>query len=158
MLFIINLTKHKFIADLGPEPLEHNFTPDIFVTHIKNKKAPLKAALLNQRVVAGLGNIYACEALFMARLSPSRTAASVGPKRAKALVDAIKTVLVDAISMGGSSLRDHRQTNGELGYFQHAFKVYGRENEACPRCGPEHPIKRMVQSGRSTFFCPHCQR
>ena len=153
-----NLTTNRFLADLGPEPLEHTFTPDIFISHIKNKKAPLKAALLNQHVVAGLGNIYACEALFIARLSPRRTAGTVGPKRAAALVDAIKTVLVDAISKGGSSLRDHRQTNGELGYFQHAFKVYGRENEACPRCGPGHPIKRLLQSGRSTFFCPHCQR
>jgi len=153
-----NLTTNKFLAGLGPEPLEHTFTPDIFITHVKNKKTTLKEALMNQHVVAGLGNIYACEVLFVARLSPRRRVGTVGSKRAAALVNAIKTVLTDAISKGGSSLRDHRQTNGELGYFQHAFKVYGRANEACPRCGPRYPIKQLQQSGRSTFFCPNCQR
>ncbi|MBM08268.1 MAG: DNA-formamidopyrimidine glycosylase [Magnetovibrio sp.] len=153
-----DLAENRFLSDLGPEPLENTFTPDVFIKHIKSRKTSLKAALLDQHIVAGLGNIYACEALFMARLSPRRKTHTVGPKRATALVDAIKTVLANAIAQGGSSLRDHRKTNGELGYFQHTLQVYGQENKACPRCGIGYQITRINQSGRSTFFCPHCQR
>ena len=153
-----SLAENKFLADLGPEPLDSAFTPEVLAERLKGKTAPLKAALLDQRVVAGLGNIYVCEALHISGLSPKRKARTVGPARANALVDAIKTVLTHAISSGGSSLKDHRQTNGELGYFQHAFRIYGREDKACKRCGPEYPVKRLIQSGRSTFYCPHCQR
>ena len=153
-----SLAENKFLADLGPEPLDSAFTPEVLAERLKGKAAPLKAALLDQRVVAGLGNIYVCEALHISGLSPKRKAHTVGPARANALVDAIKTVLTHAISSGGSSLKDHRQTNGELGYFQHAFRIYGREDKACKRCGPEYPVKRLIQSGRSTFYCPHCQR
>lgn len=152
------LAENKFLANLGPEPLDSAFTPEVLAERLKGKAAPLKAALLDQRVVAGLGNIYVCEALHMSGLSPKRKAHTVGPARADALVDAIKTVLTHAISSGGSSLKDHRQTNGELGYFQHAFRIYGREDKACKRCGSAHPVKRLIQSGRSTFYCPHCQR
>ena len=128
------------------------------------KKTSLKAALLDQRVVAGLGNIYVCEALHRSHLSPKRIASTIANRkaapneRAVALVDAIRAVLTDAISAGGSSLRDHRQTSGELGYFQHAFRVYDREGELCPTPGCSGTIKRIVQTGRSTFFCPVCQK
>lgn len=152
------LAENRFLAGLGPEPLDPAFDAAALARRLAGKAAPLKAALLDQRVVAGLGNIYVSEALFMAGLSPRRKAGSVGPARARRLVQAIKTVLEKAIAAGGSSLRDHRQTNGELGYFQHDFQVYGREGTACPNCGPTHPVRRMVQSGRATFFCPHCQR
>jgi len=129
-----------------------------------DKKTSLKAALLDQRVVAGLGNIYVCEALHRSHLSPRRIAATLSTKKgettdhAKRLVGAIHTVLNDAIKAGGSSLRDHRQTSGELGYFQHSFKVYDREGEKCttPRCGGI--VKRFTQNGRSTFWCPKCQK
>jgi formamidopyrimidine-DNA glycosylase len=126
------------------------------------KKASLKAALSDQRVVAGLGNIYVCEALYRARLSPKRQASTIADRkgapnaRAEALVDAIKAVLQDAIRAGGSSLRDHRRADGSLGDFQHNFKVYDREGEPCPHCGGT--VKRIVQQGRSTFYCPSCQK
>jgi formamidopyrimidine-DNA glycosylase len=152
------LAENRFLAGLGPEPLDAAFDAAELARRLAGKAAPLKAALLDQRVVAGLGNIYVSEALHMAGLSPKRKAGTVGRARAGRLVDAIKTVLERAIAAGGSSLRDHRQTNGELGYFQHDFQVYGREGEACPRCGLPHAVKRLVQSGRSTFFCSHCQR
>ena len=126
------------------------------------KKTSLKAALSDQRVVAGLGNIYVCEALFRARLSPKRQASALAGRngkpnaRAFALVDAIQAVLLDAIAAGGSSLRDHRRTNGALGDFQHNFRVYDREGEPCSSC--QGKIKRIVQTGRSTFYCPSCQK
>jgi formamidopyrimidine-DNA glycosylase len=148
----------RWFAGFGPEPLDDAFDGPALAGRLAGKATPLKAALLDQRVVAGLGNIYVSEALFMAGLSPRRKAGTVGPARAERLVGAIKAVLQRAIAAGGSSLRDHRQPNGELGYFQHDFQVYDREGEPCPRCGPAHPVKRMVQSGRSTFFCSHCQR
>jgi formamidopyrimidine-DNA glycosylase len=151
------MAENRFLAGLGPEPLDPAFNAEGLLARLGGKTAPLKAALLDQRVVAGLGNIYVCEALHMAGLSPRRKARSVGAGRADKLVKAIKAVLERAIAAGGSSLRDHRQPNGELGYFQHDFQVYGREGEACHRCGPAYPVKRVVQSGRSTFFCPHCQ-
>lgn len=152
------LPGHRFLAGLGPEPLDPAFDADALAGALAGKAAPLKAALLDQRVVAGLGNIYVCEALHLAGLSPRRKARTVGAGRAGKLVRAVKTVLEKAIAAGGSSLRDHRQPSGELGYFQHDFSVYGRAGEACRRCGPAHPVRRLAQSGRSTFFCPHCQR
>jgi formamidopyrimidine-DNA glycosylase len=129
-----------------------------------NKKTSLKAALLDQRVVAGLGNIYVCEALFRAHLSPRRLAATLATKKgdstdhARHLVTAIHAVLNQAIKAGGSSLRDHRQTSGELGYFQHSFQVYDREGETCQTAGCSGIVKRFTQNGRSTFWCPKCQK
>jgi formamidopyrimidine-DNA glycosylase len=129
-----------------------------------SKKTSLKAALLDQRVVAGLGNIYVCEALFRSHLSPRRLAAALATKKAeptdhaKRLVDAIHAVLNQAIKAGGSSLRDHRQTSGELGYFQHSFQVYDREGEKCQTDGCSGIVKRFTQNGRSTFWCPKCQK
>ena len=119
---------------------------------------PIKAALLDQRVVAGLGNIYVCEALYRARLSPRRLAGTVGRGRAERLVAAIRAVLDEAIEAGGSSLRDYVQANGELGYFQHRWAVYGHEGEPCPGCNCSEGVRRIVQSGRSTFFCAKRQR
>lgn len=150
--------EHPLIAGIGPEPLGNAFHEDYLLAHFKGRKAPVKSVLLDQRFVAGLGNIYVCEALFRAGISPRRSAGRISAARASALVPIIRTVLTEAIAAGGSSLRDHRQTNGELGYFQHAFKVYGREGKPCvtPDCNAE--IARLVQSGRSSFYCPHCQR
>ena len=123
------------------------------------RRTPIKAALLDQRTVAGLGNIYVCEALWRAGISPNRSAASVaGPVRSERLAAAIRSVLTDAIAAGGSTLRDYAHTDGELGYFQHAFSVYDREGQACSKPGCGGTVKRIVQSGRSTFFCPQCQR
>jgi formamidopyrimidine-DNA glycosylase len=149
---------HRLLAGMGPEPLDAAFTPAVLSAALAGKRTPIKAALLDQGVVAGLGNIYACEALFAARISPRRLAASVAGARAARLVPAIKATLTAAIAVGGSSLRDYRQPSGELGYFQHAWQVYGREGErcaACPGCGG---ISRIVQSGRSTFYCARLQR
>ena len=149
---------------LGPEPLGNAFDAAMLAQACHGKKTSLKAALLDQRVVAGLGNIYVCEALNRAQLSPKRMASTMATRsgapheRAGALVDAIKAVLNDAIEAGGSSLRDHRQTDGELGYFQHHFRVYDREGKPCPTRGCNGTVKRIVQTGRSTFFCPVCQK
>lgn len=152
---------HKLLTGLGPEPLDAAFTPALLSAALAGKKTPIKAALLDQKVVAGLGNIYACEALFRARLSPQRSAHTIPGARAARLVPAIKQTLLEAIAAGGSSLRDYVQPDGELGYFQHAWKVYGREGEPCERC-PGRPacpgIRRITQSGRSTFYCPRTQR
>lgn len=147
-----------FLAGLGPEPNSNAFSGPFLQSRVTGKKAPLKAALLDQRVVAGLGNIYVCEALHRAGLSPRRLAGTLGPKRADRLALAVRQVIDDAIAAGGSSLKDFASAEGELGYFQHAFRAYGREGEAClsPECGGK--IMRIVQSGRSTFFCPTCQR
>ena len=150
--------EHRLLASMGADPLGNEFNGPYLAARLKGKRTPIKAALLDQKIVAGLGNIYVCEALHISGLSPKRKAHTVGPARANALVDAIKTVLTHAISSGGSSLKDHRQTNGELGYFQHAFRIYGRKDKACKRCGSAHPVKRLIQSGRSTFYCSHCQR
>jgi formamidopyrimidine-DNA glycosylase len=153
--------RHRLLAGLGPEPLDPAFTAAQLSAALAGKRTPIKAALLDQKVVAGLGNIYVCEALFRARLSPLRSAHTVPGARAGRLVPAIKETLQDAIAAGGSSLRDYVQPDGELGYFQHAWKVYGRESEACERC-PGRPacagIRRIAQSGRSTFYCPRTQR
>jgi formamidopyrimidine-DNA glycosylase len=159
-----DLASHPLMREVGPEPLGNAFDANLLAAACAAKKTSLKAALLDQTVVAGLGNIYACEVLHRARLSPKRRASTIATRtsapnaKALALVDAIKAVLNDAIKAGGSSLRDHRQTNGELGYFQHHFRVYDREGERCvtPGCGGK--VKRIVQNGRSTFFCPVCQK
>lgn len=153
-----HLDEHKLFKAIGPEPLDEDFTPASFSASIKGKKTSIKAALLDQRVVAGIGNIYACEALFRAGISPKRKASTVAGERAKRLVPAIKTVLEDAIKAGGSTLRDYKKSDGSLGYFQHSFKVYDREGEPCPKRGCSGTIKRIVQSGRSTFYCPSCQK
>jgi len=151
---------HRLLAGLGPEPLDAAFTPAVLGAALTGKRTPIKAALLDQRVVAGLGNIYVCEALFRAGISPLRVAATVAGVRAERLVVAIKATLTEAIAAGGSSLRDYVQPSGELGYFQHAWKVYGREGEACERCpgAPCAGIRRIVQGGRSTFYCGRVQR
>jgi formamidopyrimidine-DNA glycosylase len=152
---------HRLLAELGPEPLDAAFSPACLAATLAGKRTSIKAALLDQKVVAGLGNIYVCEALFRARLSPQRSAHTIPGTRAERLVPAIKETLREAIAAGGSSLRDYVQPSGELGYFQHAWKVYGREGEACERC-PGRPacpgIKRINQSARSTFYCSRTQR
>ena len=152
------------LSGLGPEPLGNEFDAKMLAQSCANKKTSLKAALLDQRVVAGLGNIYVCEALFRSQLSPRRLAATLATKKAeptdhaKRLVGAIHAVLNQAIKAGGSSLRDHRQTSGELGYFQHSFQVYDREGEKCQSAGCGGIVKRFTQNGRSTFWCPKCQK
>ena len=150
--------RHPLLAGLGPEPLETGFDGAYLATKLAGRLTPIKAALLDQRVVAGLGNIYVCEALFRARLSPRRLAASIGLGRAARLVAAIRSVLSEAIAAGGSSLRDYVQADGALGYFQHHWAVYGREGGACPGCDCGAGVRRIVQSGRSTFFCAKRQR
>lgn len=154
--------RHKLLRDLGPEPLEPAFTPAVLSAALAGKRTPMKAALLDQKVVAGLGNIYVAEALFRAGISPNRLAHTVPGKRAERLVPAIRAVLEEAIGAGGSSLRDYVRADGELGRFQDRFAVYDREGQPCPLCpGPEAGctgVRRMVQSGRSTFWCPRTQR
>ena len=182
------LEGEPLLSGLGPEPLGNEFDAAMLARSCANKKTSLKAALLDQRVVAGLGNIYVCEALFRSHLSPRRLAATLatkaGPRKddaagqrksvaagqrksvaggeptdhAKRLVDAIHAVLNQAIKAGGSSLRDHRQTSGELGYFQHSFQVYDREGEKCQTAGCSGVVRRFTQNGRSTFWCPKCQK
>jgi len=144
-------------ADLGLEPLSDRFTAEKLSAILHAARGPLKATLLDQKRIAGLGNIYVCEALHRARLSPERPAVSAPPGKAKALHGAIRDVLEEAIAAGGSTLRDHRQADGELGYFQHAFAVYDREGAPCPRKGCKGTIKRIAQGGRGTFYCPKCQ-
>jgi len=159
-----NLDDEPFLKALGPEPLGNAFDAAMLAQACAGKKTSLKAALLDQRVVAGLGNIYVCEALFRAHLSPKRQASTLATKagapteHAKKLVEAIRAVLNAAIEAGGSSLRDHRQTSGELGYFQHSFQVYDREGEPCRTRGCRGIVKRFTQNGRSTFWCPSCQK
>lgn len=152
------LTQHRFFADMGPEPLEEAFDGAQLGQRLAGKRTPIKAALLDQRVVAGLGNIYVCEALYHAGLSPKRLAQTVQGARAGRLAEAIKQVLTAAIDAGGSTLRDYAQSSGELGYFQHQFAVYDREGEPCPACDCEKAIRRLVQSGRSTYYCAKRQR
>jgi formamidopyrimidine-DNA glycosylase len=159
-----DLAGDPMISGLGPEPLGNAFGGALLAAACAGKKTSLKAALSDQKVVAGLGNIYVCEALHRAHLSPRRIAATLVTKkgaptdRADALADAIKAVLNDAIKAGGSSLRDHRQTDGDLGYFQHSFRVYDRAGEKCGTPGCRGTIRRIVQGTRSTFFCPVCQK
>lgn len=153
---------HRLLAGLGVEPLSDAFDGDYLTDRLAGRFTPIKAALLDQKVVAGLGNIYVCEALYHARISPRRLAASVAGVRAQRLVPAIKQVLARAIEAGGSSLRDYVQATGELGYFQHNWAVYDRLGEACPDCRCDRArtggIQRIVQSARSTFYCPTLQR
>jgi formamidopyrimidine-DNA glycosylase len=159
-----SLDQEPLLRGLGPEPLGNEFDAAMLAASCAGKKTSLKAALLDQRVVAGLGNIYVCEALFRAHLSPRRLAATLATKKqeptdhARRLVTAIHAVLNDAIRAGGSSLRDHRQTSGELGYFQHSFRVYDREGEPCKTPGCGGVVRRFTQNGRSTFWCPKCQK
>jgi formamidopyrimidine-DNA glycosylase len=158
------LHAEPLINRLGPEPLGNAFDAAALARACTGKKTSLKSALSDQRVVAGLGNIYVCEALYRARLSPKRIAATIATKsgapseRAERLVEGIKAVLNEAIKDGGSSLRDHRLTDGDLGMFQHHFRVYDREGEKCPTRGCRGTVKRIVQNGRSTFYCPVCQK
>lgn len=155
---------HPLFRDLGVEPLGNGLNAAWLNDAFRGKTAPLKAALMDQRIVAGLGNIYVCEALFRAGLSPRRAAGTIvrargtPSARAEKLVVAIRQVLGEAIEAGGSTLRDYAHADGSLGYFQHAFRVYDREGEPCPRPGCSGTIARIVQSNRSTFFCPVCQR
>ena len=158
-----DMEAEPLLRGLGPEPLGNEFDAAMLAQACAGKKTSLKAALLDQRVVAGLGNIYVCEALFRAHLSPKRRASTIADRhgkpneRAEALVPAIKAVLEAAIKAGGSSLRDHRRTDGSLGDFQHTFLVYDREGQKCP-AGCKGTVKRIVQAGRSTFYCPSCQK
>ncbi len=149
---------HPLLASLGPEPLGNAFDGPYLAAALQGRRTPIKSALLDQRIVAGLGNIYVCETLYRARISPKRLAGRIAPARADALVPIIRDVLTDAIDAGGSSLRDYRQTDGELGYFQHSFQVYGREGAKCLTLGCSAEIRRIVQAGRSSFYCPTCQR
>ena len=146
----------KFLEKLGPEPLSNDFSGVYLYDHLKGRNSPIKARLLDQKVVVGVGNIYCCEALHQAKIRPTRAAAKVTRKEAEALTLAIRDVLGRAIEAGGSSLRDYVQADGELGYFQHAWAVYGREGEPCRTCGS--PIERIMQSNRSSFFCSNCQK
>ncbi|MDF1668165.1 MAG: bifunctional DNA-formamidopyrimidine glycosylase/DNA-(apurinic or apyrimidinic site) lyase [Roseovarius sp.] len=149
---------HPLLAKLGPEPLGNAFSEAYLAAALKSKNTPIKSALLDQRIVAGLGNIYVCEALFRARISPKRRAGQISAPRVHALVPIIREVLAEAIKAGGSSLKDFRQADGELGYFQHRFDVYDREGEACRNEGCTGVVQRIVQSGRSSFYCVKCQR
>lgn len=149
---------HPLLAGMGPEPLEPGFDGKYLAQKLAGKMTPIKSALLDQKIVAGLGNIYVCEALFRAGISPSRLAATVTGARTEKLAKAIHETLTDAIEAGGSSLRDYVQADGELGYFQHRWAVYGREGEPCPGCTCKEGVRRIVQSGRSTFFCAKKQR
>lgn len=156
------MAAHPLLASVGPEPLDPAFDGVHLAAALKGRNTPIKAALLDQRLVAGLGNIYVCEALYFAGLSPRRRAGTVQGRRAARLADAIKSVLHRAIAAGGSSLRDYVQPNGELGYFQHQWAVYGKEGGPCPECDCDPQVSggvhRIVQSNRSTFYCPRRQR
>lgn len=144
------------LDNLGPEPLSNSFNAPQLRGALKGKKSKIKAALLDQNIIAGLGNIYVCEALFRARISPQRAAGRLNITETEVLTGHIKDVISEAIEAGGSSLRDFTGTDGSLGYFQHRFEVYGQEGEPCATC--ETPIKRIVQSARSTFYCSNCQK
>ncbi|HSF63545.1 MAG TPA: bifunctional DNA-formamidopyrimidine glycosylase/DNA-(apurinic or apyrimidinic site) lyase [Paracoccaceae bacterium] len=149
---------HPLLAKLGPEPLGNAFDEAYLAGRLAGRQTPVKAALLDQTLVAGLGNIYVCEVLFRAGVSPRRLAGNLGSARAARLVPIIRDVLAEAIEAGGSSLRDYRQADGELGYFQHTFRVYDREGQPCVTPGCRGTIARIVQSGRSSYYCPRCQR
>jgi formamidopyrimidine-DNA glycosylase len=152
------LTEHRLLAGLGPEPLGNEFNENYLIERLKNRNTPIKSALLDQRTVSGLGNIYVCEALFRTGIAPTQKAEKIPASRLRTLVPVIRDVLTEAIEAGGSSLRDYRQADGELGYFQHTFRVYDREGQPCSTPGCNAKITRLVQSGRSSFYCPKCQR
>jgi formamidopyrimidine-DNA glycosylase len=147
------LSTHPLLGDLGPEPLEDDFDGTALLNRLGNKKGPIKPTLLDQTVVAGIGNIYASEALFRARIDPKRPAGALQKKEADLLAKSIRDILNEAIESGGSTLRDHARPDGELGYFQHHFNVYAKEGQPCPGCDCGESIKRIVQGGRSTFYC-----
>ncbi len=149
---------HPLLVSIGPEPLGNSFNESYLEAALKNRATPIKSALLDQHVVAGLGNIYVCETLYRARIAPQTKAGQIAAANVRGLVPIIRQVLIEAIDAGGSSLRDYRQADGELGYFQHAFQVYGREGQPCQSQGCGSVIARIVQSGRSSFYCPTCQR
>jgi formamidopyrimidine-DNA glycosylase len=153
-----DLAAHPHLAGLGPEPLGNAFHGAALAAAFAGRQSPVKAVLMDQRTVAGLGNIYVCEALHRAGIHPGRIAAGISRKRVERLAAEIRATLTDAIAAGGSSLRDYRRTDGELGYFQHAFRVYDREGAPCPTPGCRGTVRRIAQSGRSTFYCPRCQR
>ena len=152
------IEKHRLLRSLGPEPLGNSLNAEYLMATLKGRTGAIKAVLLDQRIIAGLGNIYVCEALWRAGISPTRKAGRVSRSRIETLTLAIRDVIRDAIVAGGSSLRDYRQADGELGYFQHSFAAYGREGEKCanPECSAQ--IRRIEQSGRSSYYCPKCQR
>lgn len=157
LLRAADLFDHPLLAGLGPEPLEPAFDADLLHQALLRRNSPLKAALLDQRLVAGLGNIYVVEALHRSGLSPLRIAASLGPDEAEKLVRAIRAVLLEAIAAGGSTLRDHAAITGELGYFQHGFQVYDRAGHPCLMTGCSGTVRLIRQAGRSSFYCPACQ-
>lgn len=150
------LNAHKLLSHLGPEPFSNHLSPGWLVKQLTGRKTTIKAALMDQRLIAGLGNIYVCEALFKAGISPRSLAHNIGQKRAERLIPAIQDILSKAIASGGTSLRDHVQPGGEIGYFVQQLNVYGRAGQACVDC--ETKIQMITQTGRSSFFCPHCQR
>ncbi|MBL4915594.1 bifunctional DNA-formamidopyrimidine glycosylase/DNA-(apurinic or apyrimidinic site) lyase [Szabonella alba] len=149
---------HPLLARIGPEPLGNAFDGPYLADRLAGRNTPIKSALLDQQIVAGLGNIYVCEVLFRAGLHPAQKAGRIARAQIEALVPIIREVLSEAIEAGGSSLRDYRQADGELGYFQHVFRVYGCEGQPCTTPGCGGTVARIVQSGRSSFFCPQCQR
>ncbi|MFT4782544.1 MAG: formamidopyrimidine-DNA glycosylase [Paracoccaceae bacterium] len=158
LIATVDLDRHPMIAHLGPEPLGNSFDESYLVARFAGRNTPVKSALLDQRIIAGLGNIYVCEVLHRAKISPKRKAGNIAAPRVAELVPIIRTVLSEAIDAGGSSLKDYRQTDGELGYFQHSFRVYDREGAPCVTQGCSGQIQRIVQSGRSSFYCTQCQR
>lgn len=153
-----DLANHKTLRHLGVEPLEKEFSAAYLRDQLRTSSRPVKLAIMDQELVVGVGNIYACEALFAAHINPNRKARTLGDAECRTLTQAIKTVLKRAIKKGGSSLRDYVQASGEAGYFQHEFKVYGHSGHPCPRCKGRHTISRITQGGRSTFFCASCQK
>ncbi len=153
-----HVEEHWLLRGIGPEPLGNAFDEAYLVSRLRGRNTSIKVALMDQRLVAGLGNIYVCEALHAVAISPRRRAGNISAARLARLVPAIRQTLHDAIAAGGSSLRDYRQADGELGYFQHTFRAYGRDGQACRREGCSGTIRRIVQTGRSTFYCPVCQR
>lgn len=153
-----SIAAHPLLAALGPEPLGNAFHADYLAGRFEGRRTAVKSALLDQRIVAGLGNIYVCEVLYRAGIHPQTPAGQISAGAISLIVDAVRSVLAEALAAGGSSLRDYRQADGELGYFQHAFAVYGREGAPCRTPGCDGLIARIVQSGRSSFHCPVCQR
>jgi formamidopyrimidine-DNA glycosylase len=155
---VSDIEEHKFFKDMGPEPLGNEFSGPVLSARLTGKKSSIKAALLDQKTVAGLGNIYVSEALYRSKISPLRQGGSLTEDEAEELAIEIKSVLGEAIEAGGSSLKDFKDVDGELGYFQHSFKVYGREGEPCPKNKCGGVIKKITQNNRSSFYCPKCQK
>ena len=152
------LDNHWLLKKIGPEPLGNSLNSEYLLKAFKKKSISIKTALLDQQLIAGLGNIYACEILYRSKISPNQKVKQLSKKRIEKLIQIIRIVLLEAIDAGGSSLKDHRQTSGEIGYFQYNFTVYGRMNEKCLKNDCEAKVKRILQGGRSTFYCPKCQR